>query len=283
MPEIYFPNLNIEINKLDRVAFTIFNLDVYWYGIIITLGIIGGLSLVLYLAKKQGQDGETYIDFLMYTIFFAFLGARLYYVLFELEYYLKNPMEIFNLRQGGLAIYGGIIASTIVAVIFARARQLDFWNFGDTAIYGLILGQVIGRWGNFVNREAFGDYTNSLFAMRIIKDQATAPMTENILNNLQVVNEITYIQVHPTFLYESLWNTALLIILLIYLKNKRFEGEIMFMYLVGYGLGRFWIEGLRTDPLLLAILKIPASQVLSGLLIITGIIGIAYGRKCKKI
>lgn len=283
MPEIYFPNLNIEINKLDRVAFTIFNLDVYWYGIIITLGIIGGLSLVLYLAKKQGQDGETYIDFLMYTIFFAFLGARLYYVLFELEYYLNNPMEIFNLRQGGLAIYGGIIASTIVAVIFTRSKELDFWNFGDTAIYGLILGQVIGRWGNFVNREAFGDYTNSLFAMRIMKDQVTAPMTENILNNLQVINEITYIQVHPTFLYESLWNTALLIILLLYLKNKRFEGEIMFLYLIGYGMGRFWIEGLRTDSLLFAILKIPASQVLSGLLIITGIIGILHGKKCKKV
>ena len=282
MPEIYFPNLNIEIDHLDRVAFSLFNLDVYWYGIIITLGIIGGLSLVLHLAKKLGQDGEIYMDFLMYTVFFAFLGARIYYVLFELEFYLKNPSQIFNLRAGGLAIYGAIIASVIVALIFTKIKKIDFWKFADTAIYGLVLGQIIGRWGNFVNREAFGDYTNSLFAMRLMKDQVSAPVTQTILNNLKIVNEVTYIQVHPTFLYESLWNLALLIVLLIYLKHKRFEGEILFLYLVGYGIGRLWIEGLRTDPLLLAVLQIPVSQVVSGIIIIIGIIGIAYGIKGRK-
>lgn len=281
MPEIVFPNMNLQIKHLDRVAFSLFNLDVYWYGIIITLGIIGGLSLVLYLAKKSGQDGEIYMDFLMYTIFFAFLGARIYYVLFELEYYLQHPTEIFNLRKGGLAIYGAIIASIIVAIIFTKIKKIDFWKFGDTVIYGLILGQIIGRWGNFVNREAFGDFTNSLFAMRLMKDQVTAPVTENILSNLQIVNKITYIQVHPTFLYESLWNLALLIILLVYLKHKRFEGEILFLYFIGYGIGRLWIEGLRTDPLLLAMLQIPVSQVVSGILILVGVIGIVYGRKYK--
>ena len=283
MPEIYFPNLNIQIEHLDPVAFSLLNLDVYWYGVIITLGIIGGLSLVLYLAKKSGQDGELYMDYLMYAIFFAFLGARLYYVAFELEYYMKNPIEIFYLREGGLAIYGGIIASIIVAIIFTKAKKISFWQFADTAIYGLIIGQVIGRWGNFVNREAFGDYTNSLFSMRLMKDQVSAPMTESILNNIKIISGTQYIQVHPTFLYESVWNMALLIILLLYLKHKRFEGEILFLYFIGYGIGRLWIEGLRTDPLLLAVLQIPVSQVVSGIIIIIGLIGIILGRKRIKL
>lgn len=283
MPEIYFPNFNIEINKLSRIAFKVFELEVYWYGVIITLGILVGLGLALYIAKKTGQDGEQYMDFLMYAIVFAFLGARIYYVMFRLDYYLQNPIEIFNLREGGIAIYGGIMGAAIVAVIFTKKRNIKFWQFADTAIYGLIIGQVIGRWGNFVNREAFGDFTNSLFAMRIMKDQANGPMTDKILSNLQIVNNVTYIQVHPTFLYESLWNLGLLIILLIYRKHKRFEGEILFLYLVGYGLGRLWIEGLRTDPLLLALLQVPASQVVSAIIIIVGLIGVINGRKRSKI
>lgn len=283
MPEIYFPHLNIQIQKLDRVAFSLFNLEVYWYGVIITLGIIGGLSLVLYLAKKSGQDGELYMDYLMYAIFFAFLGARTYYVVFELDYYMKNPREIFHLREGGLAIYGGIIAAIIVAIVFTKIKKINFWRFADTAIYGLIIGQVIGRWGNFVNREAFGDYTDSLFAMRLMKDQVSAPMTESILSNIKTISGTQYIQVHPTFLYESAWNLALLLILLLYLKHKRFEGEILFLYFIGYGIGRLWIEGLRTDPLLLAFLQIPVSQVVSGLIIIIGIVGIVRGMKRIKV
>jgi len=283
MPEIYFPNMNIEIGHLDRVAFRLFGLEVYWYGVIITLGILGGLFLALHVAKKTGQDTELYMDFLMYDLLFAFAGARIYYVIFEIEDYLKNPIEIFYLRQGGLAIYGAIIASAITAIVYTRIKKINFFQFADTAVLGLILGQAIGRWGNFVNREAFGDYTESFFAMRLMKEQVTAPMTEKILSNLKIIEGITYVQVHPTFLYESLWNIALLIILFVYYKHKRFEGEIMFLYFIGYGIGRLWIEGLRTDPLLLAILQIPVSQIVSVLIIIGGLIGVLYGRKCNKI
>lgn len=283
MPEIYFPNMNIQIGHLDRVAFRLFGLEVYWYGVIITLGIIGGLSLALYLAKKTEQDTELYMDFLMYNLLFAFAGARIYYVIFEIEYYIQNPMEILDLRQGGLAIYGAIIASAITAIVFTRIKKINFFQFADTAVLGLILGQAIGRWGNFVNREAFGDYTESFFAMRLMKEQVTAPVTEKILSNLKIVEGITYIQVHPTFLYESLWNIALLMILFIYYKHKRFEGEIMFLYFIGYGIGRLWIEGLRTDPLLLAFLKIPVSQIVSVFIIIGGVIGVTYGKKWRKI
>ena len=282
MPEIYFPNMNIQINHLSRVAFSIFGLDVYWYGVIITLGIIGGLSIASYVAKKDGQDTEVYIDFLMYDLIIAFIGARLYYVLFELEYYLQNPIEIFYIREGGLAIYGGIIASAITAYVFTKIKKISFWKFTDTAVIGLVLGQAIGRWGNFVNREAFGDYTESFLAMRLMKEQVTAPMTETILNNLKIVEGITYIQVHPTFLYESLWNITLLAILFTYYKHKRFEGEILFMYLIGYGVGRLWIEGLRTDPLLLAFVQIPVSQLVSVIIIVGGLIGVIYGRRYNK-
>ncbi len=279
MAEIYFPNMNIHINHLSRVAFRLFGLDVYWYGVIITLGVLGGLCLALYVAKATNQDPEIYMDFLMYDLIFAFAGARLYYVVFRLDYYLQHPKEILNLREGGIAIYGAIIASVITAIIFTKMRQINFWQFADTSVLGLILGQAIGRWGNFVNREAFGDYTESFFAMRLMKDQVTAPITEKILDHLKVVEGITYIQVHPTFLYESLWNMVLLLILFIYNKYKYFEGEIFFLYLIGYGLGRLWIEGLRTDPLLLALLQIPVSQVVSVMIIITGLAGVIYGRK----
>lgn len=282
MPEIYFPNLNIKIQHLSRVAFNLFGLDVYWYGIIITIGIMAGLFLALQIAKKTGQDTEIYMDFLMYDLLFAFLGARLYYVLFELEYYVKHPIEVLNTRGGGLAIYGAVIASVITAIVYTHKKKVDFWKFADTAILGLIIGQAIGRWGNFVNREAFGDYTNSLFAMRIMKDGLTAPITETIANNIQIVNGVSYIQVHPTFLYESLWNLALLIILLVYFKYRKFDGEIFLLYLVGYGIGRLWIEGLRTDQLLTPIIKVPASQIVSALIAIFGIIAIIYKHKCKK-
>lgn len=282
MPEIYFPNLNIKIQHLSRVAFNLFGLDVYWYGIIITIGIMAGLFLALQIAKKTGQDTEIYMDFLMYDLLFAFLGARLYYVLFELEYYVKHPIEVLHTRGGGLAIYGAVIASVITAIVYTHKKKIDFWKFADTAILGLIIGQAIGRWGNFVNREAFGDYTDSLFAMRIMKDGLTAPITETIANNIQIVNGVSYIQVHPTFLYESLWNLALLIILLVYFKHRKFDGEIFLLYLVGYGIGRLWIEGLRTDQLLTPIIKVPASQIVSALIAIFGIIAIIYKHKCKK-
>lgn len=283
MPEIYFPHMNININHLSRVAFRLFGIEVYWYGIIITTGIIAGLMIALYIAKKTDQDTELYIDFLMYDLIFAFLGARIYYVLFQLDYYKEHPIEVFYIREGGLAIYGAVIASVITAIIYTRFKKINFWQFADTAVLGLIIGQAIGRWGNFVNREAFGDYTNSFFAMRIMESQVTAPITDVIANNIEIINGVSYIQVHPTFLYESLWNTILLIILLIYFKHRKFEGEIFTLYLIGYGVGRFWIEGLRTDQLLTPIIQIPISQVVSVIIIICGVITMLYRKKDKKL
>lgn len=278
MPNIYFPYLNLSFN-IDSVAFHLFGLPIYWYGIILTTGIIMGLLIASYIAKKEGVNPELVFDFLLYDIVFAIIGARAYFVIFNWEYYKNNPASIFNLREGGIAIYGAILASVVVAIVYTRIKKINFWKFGDIAAYGLLVGQAIGRYGNFVNKEAFGDYTNNILAMRILRQEATTPLTQNIIDHIVVENGMEYIQVHPTFFYESTWNICLLIILLIYRKYKKADGEIFFLYVAGYGIGRFWIEGLRTDQLISNAFQVPASQIVAIISIIVGIIGFIVCRK----
>lgn len=280
MPEVWFPNLGIEIQKLDNVAFNIFGLEVYWYGLIIGIGILSGLLLAVYEAKRTGQNPDDYMDFVLVAIVACVIGARLYYVAFSWDNYKDNLMSIFALREGGLAIYGGIITAVICAILFTRYKKMNFWLFADTAAPSLILGQIIGRWGNFFNREAFGGYTDGLFAMRYIKDQ-TYNIAQSVLDKTVFVNGTEYIQVHPTFLYESLWNLGVLVILLILKRKKKFDGEIFGLYILGYALGRVWIEGLRTDQLLIGDTGIAVSQLLSGILIFVGI-GLLYYRYKKE-
>lgn len=282
IPNIYFPNLGLSF-QLNTEAFNLFGLSVYWYGIILTSGIVLGTLLACYIAKKEKIDPEIMTDFVLYDVLFALLGARIYFVIFNnWEYYKANPMQILNIRQGGIAIYGAVIASIIVAIIYTRRKKVSFFHFADIATYGLILGQAIGRYGNFFNKEAFGGYTNNLFAMAILKSEAKPPITEDVLNHVTTFSQFgaaEYIQVHPTFFYESTWNFMLLILLLFYRKHRKAHGEIFCLYLIGYGIGRFWIEGLRTDQLLLWITNIPVSQVVAIISIIMGIIGIIFCRK----
>ncbi|MDF2594585.1 MAG: prolipoprotein diacylglyceryl transferase, partial [Clostridia bacterium] len=202
MPNIYFPYLNLQFN-INSIAFQVFGTPIYWYGIILTTGIILGTVLASYIAKKEGLDSELIIDFILYDIIFALIGARAYYVVFNFSHYKDNLLDIFNIREGGIAIYGAIIVSVIVAVLYTKKKNVSFWKFADIAAYGLMIGQAIGRYGNFVNKEAFGDYTNSFFAMRILKSEAKLPVSENILNHIQTAFGEQYIQVHPTFFYES--------------------------------------------------------------------------------
>lgn len=281
IPNIYFPNLGLSFH-LSSEAFSIFGISVYWYGIIITSGIILGTLLACYIAKKENLDPNLFMDFVLYDILFAILGARLYFVIFNWDYYKANPTQILNIRQGGLAIYGGVIASVIGAFVYTRIKKIRFLHFADVAIYGLILGQAIGRYGNFFNKEAFGGYTDNLFAMAILKNEAKPPISADVLNHVktfEAFGNAEYIQVHPTFLYESCWNILLLIILLVYRKHRKAYGEIFCLYLIGYGLGRFWVEGLRTDQLLLWHTQIPVSQVVAVISVIMGIIGIVFCRK----
>ncbi len=275
---IRFPHLGIEFENLGK-SIDVFGFQIAYYGIIIVLGIISGYFVARWQAKRTGQDPELYLDFALKAIVLSLLGARLYYVIFEWSYYMEHPIQILNIRNGGLAIYGGVITAILCALIYAKIKKISFWLLTDTGILGLITGQIIGRWGNFFNREAFGDYTNGFFAMQIKKSEVAADtITDQMLQNVKTINGIDYIQVHPTFLYESLWNFGLLIILILYSKHKKVDGELIALYLFGYGLGRFWIEGLRTDQLLLWGTAIPISQIVSVGAMLLGVGIIAYRR-----
>lgn len=291
--DINFPNLGLYFKNV-RDGFTVFGFKIALYGIFVAMGMVFGYLLTEYVAKKTGQNSENYLDFVIIAIILGVACARLYYVAFNWEAFADHPLSIFNLRTGGLAIYGGAIAGILTALIFARVKKLNSAQFLDTAIVGLTLGQIIGRFGNFVNREAFGTYTNGLFAMQVdVRDAASYfnPATSltyvqnlfagkpealanvmKIRDNAIVTETATYIQVHPTFLYEALWNLMLLILMLVLTKYKRFHGQISLVYLMGYGLGRFWIEGLRTDQLFLWKTGIPVSQIVSLTFVAIGVI-----------
>lgn len=258
--DIAFPNLGIYLENVPK-SFSVFGFSIAFYGLIIGIGVIAGILLATHDAKVTGQNPDDYWDFAIYAIIFSIIGARLYYVIFSWDHYKNDLLSIFNLRQGGLAIYGAVIAAFLTLYVYTRVKRKNFFQMADTGVLGLVLGQVIGRWGNFMNREAFGDYSNGLFAMALPID---AVRQHEITSNhmAHVAEGANYILVHPTFLYESLWNLVLLAVLLCYRKRKKFEGEISLMYLAGYGIGRFFVEGLRTDQLLLPIVKLPVSQLI---------------------
>jgi len=261
--DISFVNLGITIPHL-RNSITVFGFRIAFYGIIIGIGTLAGIWVAQRDAKRRGQDPEIYLDYVLYAIIFSIIGARLYYVLFEWDAYKDDLIQILNLRAGGLAIYGGVIAATLTLIVYTRVKKLSFFSMADTGCLGLVTGQIIGRWGNFFNCEAFGGYTESLFAMRIRRALVNENMiSKQLLDHLIVKDGVEYIQVHPTFLYESLWNLGLLMFMLWYRKRKRFDGEMLWIYLLGYGAGRFWIEGLRTDQLVIGTTGIAVSQALS--------------------
>jgi phosphatidylglycerol---prolipoprotein diacylglyceryl transferase len=260
---IRFPKLGIEIEHLGT-GINLFGIQIAYYGIIIALGMLVGYLLVEWQAKRTGQNKELYLDFALYAIIISVIGARIYYVIFAFDEYKDNLWSVLNLRGGGLAIYGGIIAGALTAVVFAKVKKISFPLLADTCSVGLLIGQIIGRWGNFFNREAFGGYSDGLLAMQIKKSEVAASnITQELVNHQVVIDGVEYIQVHPTFLYESLWNLALLIIILVYTKHKKFNGELLLIYALGYGIGRAWIESLRTDQLLLWGTNIPVSEMLS--------------------
>ena len=197
----------------------------------------------------------------------AIIGARLYYILFSLDYYIQNPSQIFNIRSGGLAIYGGIIGGFIAGFIVCRVKKISFLQVLDTVAPTIALGQAIGRWGNFFNREAFGDYTDSLFAMQIRLSDAAGVINDNIVEHIVEYQGTQYIQVHPTFLYESCWCLILFILLTIFRKYQKYNGEVILWYLSGYSLERLFVEGLRTDTLKLWGTQIAVSQLLSAVIL----------------
>lgn len=275
---IDFPNIGIHLKSVgDHI--TVFGFDITYYGMLIGLGILAGIFIAAAEAKRSGQNSEDYFDLAIYAVIFSIIGARIYYVIFSWDTYKDDLLSIFNTRQGGLAIYGGVIAAVITVIIYARIKKMSAPLIFDTAGLGLVAGQMIGRWGNFFNREAFGEYTNNLLAMKLPVDAVRgSDITELMRKHMEQVDGVSYIQVHPTFLYESLWCLMVLVIMLIYRKYKKFDGEVFLIYLLGYGIGRAWIEGLRTDQLLLPNVGWPVSQVLAGIISVVSLGLIIYKR-----
>lgn len=255
MTYVSFPGLGIEPFHMDRVAFSIFGVSVNWYGLIITCGMILAVLYAMYHAKIERVKSDDILDLAVYLIIFGVLGARLYYVIMEWDSYLAtggtwleniwhtfcNAIAIWN---GGLAIYGGIIAGTLVGFLFARRKKIRFGVIADIAGPSVLIGQIIGRWGNFVNVEAFGSETDLPWRMGILKSMDGG---ETFYSEMYV---------HPTFLYESLWNLLGLILITALYKKKKFHGQMFLSYMIWYGFGRMLIEGLRADSLYVGSMRI---------------------------
>lgn len=237
-------------------SFNLFGLEIYFYGVIIALGFILAALYCAKRAKEFGLSSDELYELVIWLIPTCIIGARLYYVLFKLDYFIANPDRIFALRDGGLAIYGGIIAGIIVGIIWCRSKRIRVFAVADLTAFGLLIGQSVGRWGNFINREAFGAQTEIFCRMGL-----TVPGFETLY-------------VHPTFLYESLWNLLGLIVLHIWSKKgkRKYDGQVFWLYILWYGLGRAWIEGLRTDSLYIGSTDIRVSQLLA---IVSAVVSLA--------
>ena len=273
--QINFPHLGIYLGHVGK-EFFIGNFSIAFYGIAIVLGMLLGIWAVRLRAKETGQSPDDYLDISLITLAAAIVGARLYYVIFSWTEYAGDLLSIFNLRGGGLAIYGGLIGGALAILILSRVKKIPFPRVLDTCVIGVPIGQILGRWGNFFNREAFGGYTDNLFAMQLpVSAVRQNEITQEMWDNVVVQNGIRFIQVHPTFLYEGLWNCLVLLLLFLMRNRTRFEGELFLLYLAGYGTGRFFIEMLRTDQLLIPGTGIPVSMVVSASAVIISLILIA--------
>lgn len=275
-PDIWFPNLGIQFQNVGQIAFTVFGISIYWYALFIVSGISMGYLTASREVERTGQNPEDYMDLLFIGVIFAIIGLRLFYVAFNWELYSHDPIRIITgIRDGGLAIFGGIIAAIAAVYLIALKKKLNVWQVLDTCAPSFAIGQMIGRWGNFFNREAFGGFTDNLFAMRIIREQAQI-VTPELLANTIIYEGVEYIQVHPTFLYESIWSLTTFVLLTLYRPNKKFNGEVFWMFLFAYGLGRFFIEGLRVDQLMMG--AIPVSQLMAASIFIIGAAAIIFKR-----
>lgn len=279
---IAFPNLGIEFEHVGK-SISVFGFEIAYYGMIIGAAILIGFGIATAEARRTRQNPEDYMDIGLVGVICGIVGARIYYIIFSWDMYKDNLLSVFNLREGGLAIYGGIIGAILSVLVCAKVKRLSAPQILDTIAMALVNGQMLGRWGNFFNREVFGGYTDSLLAMRLPLDAVRSrDVTEEMRQHLETIDGVGYIQVHPTFLYESLWCCGVLLFLFFYRKHKKYEGELFLLYLFGYGLGRVWIEGIRTDQLFLPGTTLPVSQLLAGAMVLLAGVLLIYLRKHHK-
>ena len=279
---ISFPNLGIYLEHVGKNV-SVFGFEIAYYGIIIGCAILIGFLIATSEAKRTRQNPDDYLDMGIIGVIAGIVGARAFYVIFSWDMYKNDLLDIFNLREGGLAIYGGVIGAVIAVFVLARVKRLSPFQILDTVALAILNGQMLGRWGNFFNREAFGEYTDSLFAMRLPLDAVrSGDVTDLMREHIERIDGVSYIQVHPTFLYESVWCCVLLILLALYRKHKKYEGELFLLYIFGYGLGRVWIEGLRTDQMLIPGIGFPVSQAIAGCVVVFAGAALIYLRKNHK-
>ncbi|WP_394237299.1 prolipoprotein diacylglyceryl transferase [Niallia oryzisoli] len=254
------------IQPLNRVAIEIGPFTVYWYGIIIGMGILLGWILATRESKRLGLPQDTISDLLLWAIPISIISARIYYVFFKWGYYSQNPGEIIAIWEGGIAIHGALIGGTITAILFVKKKGISFWKLADIVAPSIILGQAIGRWGNFMNQEAHGTEVTRSFLEKL-------KLPDFIINQMYIDGAYY----HPTFLYESLWNLAGFVLLLILRKLNMKRGELFLFYVIWYSIGRFFVEGFRTDSLMLTD-SLRIAQVISLLLIGVSILLIWFRR-----
>ena len=254
------------IQPIDPIAIALGPIQVHWYGVIIGLAIILALYIAVKETERRGLDKDLFMDLMLWAIPIAILSARLYYVLFEWGYYSQNPGEIIAIWNGGLAIHGALIGGVITTIVFTKKKQVSFWQLVDIAAPSIILGQAIGRWGNFINQEAHGGEVTRAFLENL-------QLPEWIINQMYI-NGAYY---HPTFLYESIWNLVGFILLMLLRKVNLRRGEMFLTYVIWYSVGRFFIEGMRTDSLMLTE-SLRMAQTISAFLIIAAVVVLLYRR-----
>ncbi|MET1181364.1 prolipoprotein diacylglyceryl transferase [Peribacillus simplex] len=254
------------IQPLNPIAIDLGPIQVHWYGLIIGFGVLLGLIIALRESERRGLDKEIFTDMILFAVPIAIISARIYYVIFQWEYYSQNPGDIIKIWNGGIAIHGALIGAVLTAIVFAKVKKVSFWKLADIAAPSLLLGQAIGRWGNFMNQEAHGGEITRSFLENM-------HLPEFIINQMYI-NGAYY---HPTFLYESIWNIAGVIILLSLRKVNLRRGELFLTYVIWYSIGRFYIEGLRTDSLMLTE-SLRIAQVISIVLVVVAIALVVYRR-----
>ncbi|WP_260286306.1 prolipoprotein diacylglyceryl transferase [Peribacillus aracenensis] len=254
------------IQPLNPIAIDLGPIQVHWYGLIIGFGVLLGLIIALRESERRGLDKEIFTDMILFAVPIAIISARIYYVIFQWDYYSQNPGDIIKIWNGGIAIHGALIGSVLTAIVFAKVKKVSFWKLADIAAPSLLLGQAIGRWGNFMNQEAHGGEITRSFLENM-------HLPEFIINQMYI-NGTYY---HPTFLYESIWNIVGVIILLSLRKVNLRRGELFLTYVLWYSIGRFYIEGLRTDSLMLTE-SLRIAQVISIVLVVVAIALVVYRR-----
>ena len=280
---IQFPNLGINLGYVGK-SIQIFGFEITFFGLVIALGMLLGMGFVILEAKRCGENKDDYLEMMIMSLLLGVVGSRMLYVLCSWNLYKGNIIEIFNVRNGGLTFYGGLFGGMLGAVIYCGVRRKSFMQMADTASMGIVIAQIIGRWGDFFNRESFGEYTNSIFAMQLpLSAVRSSEVTSAMRENLETIGGTSYIQVHPVFLYESLWCLLLFLLMLVWKRKKHFHGEVFLKYLAGYGLGRFCIELLRTDKLMIPGTSVGISQLISAaLFVICAMIAVVEETMAKK-